>query len=292
LKHDNILFDGSNYWLIDFGWCCKKDSENLDKLPSHLKKEVGLNLIEQLKSKLKPRRITMQNNLAGLRYAGSNVNAGHLYATIPIEGLDQEKAHRKDSYERIKVIKTFFRQRFPGAAKRRILDVGSAGGAMTLPLVYLEKNAKSTFAEKVVGIDHDKDMVKLVQGIAKELGVEDKTHYVGSPVDAKIIAKLLDEHEINSVICTSVYMWIVKALGIEEAPKVLKVISEKAKCMVFECSIGDGMAGDVMKAHGLTSTEKLIEHVTENSDFDRHRVLGKTKGWLGRDLIGFWKSKK
>lgn len=291
LKLDNILFDGNRYWLIDFGWC-HKINDVVDYYPSHLLNDVGVSLNSQLKKIKIKEEVLMENNLEGMRYAGSNVNKGFLYATIPLQGLDQAKAHRKDSYDRIATIKSFFMQRLPGSTKRRILDIGSAGGAMSLPLVVTEEGKKDSFAEKVFGIDHDKDMVELVKKIASDLGVLNKTSYTASPITYDSLEKIIKGSDINGVICTSVYMWIIKALGLSEAKKVLRLISEHSKCMIFECSIGDGMAGDAMKQNNLTSTEALISHVLENTEYNQYKIFGKTKGWLGRDIIGFWKQKE
>jgi hypothetical protein len=181
------------------------------------------------------------SKIRGRKYAGSSLKNGKLYHDLPFPGFENFDSHRSKT----KVRWNYIRKYVSGASK-------------------------------VLGVDYDRESIDLAKYVANKVGAKN-VEFRCSNIDSKF-AEELDYFDV--VIWLSQWMWIVKQLGMDEAKKLLFLISKKSAIMIFESAADDGMAAIT----GMTQSD--IEDIfRKNTCYSKVKNIGSTPGWKMRNIL-------
>jgi SAM-dependent methyltransferase len=204
------------------------------------------------------------SKIRGRKYAGSSLKNGKLYHDLPFPGFENFDSHRSKTKVRWNYIR-----KYVSVKEKSVLDIGCSVGSFSIL-------SSLSGASKVLGVDYDRESIDLAKYVANKVGAKN-VEFRCSNIDSKF-AEELDYFDV--VIWLSQWMWIVKQLGMDEAKKLLFLISKKSAIMIFESAADDGMAAIT----GMTQSD--IEDIfRKNTCYSKVKNIGSTPGWKMRNIL-------
>ena len=167
-------------------------------------------------------KLTSLSATDNLQYGGSFNHK--LYQNYPFPGLDHLPALRNNTQERL----DFLLKHLGDVKGKRLLDIGCANGALTLGL------AKA--GAEVTGIDSNSFEIALAQMAAATLRLDGRAgarFHTWNALNASLVGKP------DITIFLSVWKWMVRSYGMEQANDSLRYIADHTKLLIFESGIAD-----------------------------------------------------
>lgn len=198
-------------------------------------------------------------------WPGSSTTSGVMYHDLPFPPFDKLRSHRKGTKIRWDLFTSHI-----SVKGKSVLDLGCSVGAFC---VLSALNG----ATKIVGIDYDPESIEVAKGIAEAVGVRN-VEFRNNVIDSKLIEGL---ENFDLTIWLANWMWIVKQAGMDEARRLLSVMSKKSGAMVFESAADDGRGG--IKGMTQAGIEKIFR---ENTCYTKVKNIGYARdGWVKRNIL-------
>ena len=134
------------------------------------------------------------SKIKGKKYGGSSLQDGKLYHDLPFSGFKDLSSHRGYTQTRWDYICKYI-----SVKRRKVLDLGCSVGGFSIL-------SSLSGANKVVGIDYDKDSIELAKYAAGQLKIKN-IEFRCCEIDSKLIEGL---EEFDVTIWLSQWMWLVK----------------------------------------------------------------------------------
>lgn len=154
-----------------------------------------------------------------LQYGGSFNHK--LYQNYPFPGLEHLPALRNNTQERL----DFLLGHLGDVQGKRLLDIGCANGALTLGMARAGAD--------VVGLDANSFEIQLARMAAEALGLVGARFHFCNAVDM-----LLGQTQ-DITMFLSVWKWMVRSYGMQQANTALQNIANHTKLLIFESGIAD-----------------------------------------------------
>jgi len=198
--------------------------------------------------------------LGKIKFAGSNTQDGRAYHTF-----DGAEVHGQagNVSQRVCLILNNY-QPF----SKKGIDLGCSIGGITLSMARA--------GAVMTGIDYDFQSIDVAMAYADEFN--QIINYKIEDIDLKLIKEINQDF----VIWFSHWMWFCKQHGFETGLDALYELGKKEITVFFETSLGEGMAGNVMKANNMSET-KLVNIL--NNCFHRVRKIGVDEYWRKRPIF-------
>lgn len=191
------------------------------------------------------------NDLNKVRYYDTTCEVGVAYHELPFNEF-KGPVYRKDLKQRVNLIHNHLNIR-----GKKGIDIGCAVGGVSFELARR--------GAIMMGVDFNPDEIK----IAQELEDIYRTGCIFMCQDAlHIIKKESILLNFDFAVWFSQWMWLVKQHGIEEGKRALFKVSTCVENLFFETSVGDAGAGEAMSIHGITSHEKVIDLIVNNTIYN------------------------
>jgi len=204
------------------------------------------------------------SKIRGEAFLGSSTSPAVMYHELPFEQLGKIRSHRKGTRARWDFISKHI-----SVNGKSVLDLGCSVGAFCIL-------ASLGGASKVVGIDYDSESIEVAKYAAKELGAN--VEFICRSIDSKFIEGL---ENFDLSIWLSQWMYVVKQLGMEEAKRLLYVVSKKCTTMVFESAANEGRG-----AIAGTTQSGIEEIFRSNTCYSKVKNIGcAPNGWAKRNIL-------
>ena len=200
-------------------------------------------------------------NLGVVQYEGSNIAQGKAYHSF--DGF-KGSSHRGSVAPRVKLITDTIKVKGHTG-----LDLGCSVGGVSLHL--------AAAGAKMTGIDYDPQAIAVGREYAKKSKLPPT--FVCEDITLETIRTYAPRADF--VVWFSQWMWFVKAHGLEAGLDAIWEIGRRKVSFFFETSLGDGMAGKVMRHHGINA-ERMTGIL--NDCFVNVRNLGIGDGWRNRPV--------
>lgn len=200
------------------------------------------------------------NKLGKIKFAGSNTQEGKAYHTFDGADIHGQAGNVK---QRVSLILNNY-QPF----SRKGIDLGCTIGGITLSL--------SQAGATMTGIDYDYQSIDVAKAYA------DKFNQIINYKTEDIDLKTIKEINQDFVVWLSQWQWFCKQHGFEAGLDALYELGKKDIVVFFETSLGDGMAGNVMKANNMS--EKKLVNILENC-FYKVKKIGVDEFWRKRPVF-------
>lgn len=210
------------------------------------------------------------------KISGSSVDVGTAYHELPFKDL-KIIVHRKKLNNRLSLIKSAI-----DVNGKYGIDLGCSVGGFVFGL--------QLYGAKMIGIDYDKDAIEVARSCEEYYHTGAK--FLCEDITLELIQRISTIHKnpatnrIDFTIWLSQFMWMVKQKGRDAALDSLFELSKRCEMLIFETSIGDAMAGEVMVEMGISDEESVRNMLRMNTCYVEIDSLGSANdGWSQRPIF-------